>query len=72
MDLGTLTNDDLADHIKSVFDELHARADALPAGTYKWMAKDRLDKAHAQFNRLKRMTSDEGLIQPLSGGGPKP
>lgn len=71
MDFSTLDNDALADVVKDLFDELHSRADALPAGTYKWMAKDRLDKAHAQFNRLKRMTSDEGLIQPMSGGEPK-
>lgn len=71
MDFSTLSNDELADAGKAFMDELHARADALPAGTYKWMAKGRLDKAHIQFNRLKRMTSDEGLIQPMSGGEPK-
>ena len=72
MDFSTLSNDELADVGKAWFDEVHARADALPTGTFRFLFRDRLAKAHAQINRLLKMTKDEGVITPMSGGEPKP
>jgi len=72
MSLSTLTNDQLADQWKALLDETHARAEALPASTFKFLFKERLSKLHVHADRLKGMTSDEGVIQPLSGGTPKP
>lgn len=71
MSLSTLTNDQLADQWKALLDETHARAEALPAGTFKHLVKARLEKLHVHVNRLKAMTVDEGTIQPYSGGEPK-
>lgn len=72
MDFSILSNDELADAGKAFFDEVHARADALPTGTFKWMLRERLAKLHIHANRALCMCKDEGAIQPMSGGGPKP
>jgi len=71
MDFSQLSPDDLADAWKAIIDETHSRADALPNGTFKHLFKARLEKLHVHADRLKRMTSDEGAIQPMSGGGDK-
>lgn len=71
MDFSNLTNDELADAGKAFFDEVHARAEALPASTFKWMLKERIAKLHIHANRALGMCKDEGTIQPLSGGDPK-
>lgn len=71
MDFSTLSNDDLADAGKAFFDEVHARAEALPSSTFKWMLKERLAKAHLRADHVLRMCKDEGTVQPLSGGDPK-
>lgn len=66
-----LTDDELADAWNDLLTETHARAEALPSGTFKFLFKDRLAKLHIHANRLKAMASDEGTIQPMSGGDPK-
>ena len=71
MDLSNLTDDQLADAGKAFIDELHARADALPNGTFRFLARERVAKLHGHMNILKRMCADEGVIQPMSGGDAK-
>lgn len=72
MDFSNLSNDELADTIKAIFDELHARHDALPAGSLKTRGGRLLRVAHGAFESLKDQCVDEEMIQPFSGGDPKP
>jgi len=65
-----VTNDELADAFKTLFDEAHAKAEALPDGGFKKRTIERLNVAHEIMDRIRRQAVDEGEIQPMSGGDP--
>lgn len=72
MDFSDLTNDELADAVKDLFTELHARHDALSAGPFKSRSGRLLKVAHGAFDALKDHCVDDEVISPMSGGDPKP
>lgn len=72
MDFSNLSNDELADVVKDVFDELHARHDALSPSGFKTRSGRLLRVAHGAFESIKDHCVDEEMIQPFSGGDPKP
>ena len=66
-----MTNDALADAFKALFDEAHAKAEALPDGGFKKRTIERLNVAHEIMDRIRKHAADEGEIQPFSGGDPQ-
>ena len=72
MDFTTLSDDELADAARALFDELHRRHDGLPASAFKNGVGRRLGIAHRAMDVLKEHLSGGGIIQPYSGGEPKP
>lgn len=71
-DLSDLSHDELADHGLAFITEIHARADALDAGATKDRARRLTKVIHGALEALKSEAVGAGLIQPLSGGDPKP
>ena len=67
-----MTRDELADYFKVGVDALHAHVDALPPGPAKTRHARRAAVLHALLDNIKGDAVDDGLIQPMSGGGPKP
>ena len=67
-----MTDDELADHFKVGIDELHAKIEMLPDGLERnwWRREAKL--LHLILDRMKERASDDGMIQPMSGGEPKP
>lgn len=65
------SDDELADAFKALFDELHAKIEALPEGALKHRAEILADVSHRAMNRLKKLAANDGVIQPFSGGDPK-
>lgn len=72
MDFTEHTDDQLADVTKAIVDEIESRIAALPTGALKTAATLHMGKAHKQLNKVKKLTVDDGMIQPFSGGEPKP
>ena len=72
--LGTnvMSNDELADAFRDLFDQLHAKIDAHPEGPLKNRAEALAGVAHRALERLKKHAVDDGVIQPMSGGEEKP
>lgn len=66
-----MTNDELADAFAAAFAELHDKIDALDEGPAKRKAARLARVAHGAMDALKELASDEGEIQPFSGGEPK-
>ncbi len=67
-----MSNDELADAFKSAFDELHAKIDALDAGATKRKMERFADIAHKALSEIRDLADGDGMIVPMSGGGPKP
>lgn len=67
-----MTNDELADAMKALLDEAHDKVEALPDGPLKARARRRLAVLHGAADALKDLLVREGLVQPFSGGDPKP
>ncbi len=65
-----MTNDELANAFKALFDEAHAKAEALPDGPFKKRNIERLNVAHEIMERIRKHAVQEGEIQPFSGGDP--
>lgn len=65
-----MSNDELANAFKALFDEAHAKAEALPDGPFKRRTIERLNVAHEIMDRVRKHAVDEGEIQPFSGGDP--
>ena len=65
-----MTNDELADAFKALFDEAHAKAEALPDGHFKKRVIERLNVAHEIMERLRKHAAQEGEISIESGGAP--
>lgn len=72
VELDTLSDDALADHVRAVFDELHRRHDIMEPGAIKRGAGVRLLVAHRAMEILREHLAGGGVIQPFSGGDPKP
>lgn len=67
-----MDNDQLAATFKACFDAAHAATDALADGSAKTEMQRRLNLAHGHMNHLLDLSVGAGIIQPLSGGDPKP
>lgn len=67
-----MDNDALADAFRNLFDQLHAKIDALPDGALKNRGEALAGVAHRALERLKKHAVDEGVVQPFSGGEEKP
>ena len=72
MDFSTLSDDDFATAVKAVVDELHRRVDARPDDVVKDALQYRLAIAHKALDVLRARAASGGVIQPYSGGDPKP
>jgi hypothetical protein len=71
MDFSQLSNDELADVTRDLFDELHKRVDAMPDGFVKVRFGKHLAKAHKAMNGLQGAAKTTSTIQPMSGGDNK-
>lgn len=67
-----LSDDDLADAFRNLFDQLHAKIEARAEGPLKNRAEALAGVAHRALERLKKYAVDDGVIQPMSGGEEKP
>jgi len=72
VDLKTLTEDQLADLAGDVIREADRRADDLPKGERRRKIRRALLNAHKALDTAREVISGEGIIQPFSGGDPKP
>jgi hypothetical protein len=72
MDLTKLTDDELASHIGAGIREAERRADALPKGDERRAIRQELRRLHNVAEKARSVVSGHGMIQPLSGGDPKP
>jgi hypothetical protein len=67
-----MTNDELADAFKALFDELESKLEALPDSQRKTRAQKLTGSAHLALGIVRDLFADDGTIQPMSGGGDKP
>lgn len=67
-----MTNDDVAGEIGALITEVEARIDALPDGVVKTRAQRLAAVAHGALESLRDHLADNLLVQPDSGGDPKP
>ena len=65
-----MSNDELANAFKALFDEAHAKAEALPNSRFKRRSIERLNVAHEIMERLRKHAAQEGEISIESGGDP--
>ena len=72
MDFSTLSNDELAQATRDLLDELHGRHEALPESAFRRGVGRRLGTVHGTLDVLREYLVDGGVIQPTSGGIPKP
>lgn len=72
MDFSTLTDDQLADAQKALLDETESRVAARPDGPGKNRLERPLHVAHVALDMFKKELVDQEIIQPYSGGDPKP
>jgi hypothetical protein len=63
-----MSNDELADGFKSLFDQLHANIAAHEEGAVKTRAEALANVAHGALDQLQKLAKQAGLIQPFSGG----
>jgi hypothetical protein len=70
LDLTTLDDDQMADLGHAYVQELHRRADALPASAVRRALRAALAVAHAALNTVREIAAGP-IIKPQSGGGPK-
>jgi len=67
-----MDNDALATQFRALMDDLHARIAALEEGAVKARALRLANVAHGALEALRDHAADNGLVQPFSGGDPKP
>lgn len=67
-----MTRDELADAFAINIRELHAQVDALPDDATRRRARLQVHILHRAADELRTLAVTTGLIQPLSGGEPKP
>jgi len=67
-----MTNDEIADGFKALFNAAHENAEALPDGPDKNRTLALLNLFHAAGNVFRSHCVDGGMISPASGGEPKP
>ncbi len=72
MDFTNLTDAALADTTRDWLLEVERRLHALPQGDLKMLAFEHITRVHQRLERLARLLKDDSVIQPLSGGEPKP
>lgn len=66
-----MTHDELADAFKVLLDEMHDQIEAQP-DPLRGRARRWARVLHGAADALKELAVDHGLVQPLSGGDPKP
>lgn len=66
-----MTNQELVDAFAANISELHAKIEALPEGATKRRAGRLASILHRAAEELAELASDDGMIQPFSGGDPK-
>ena len=67
-----MTHDELAEAYKALIDETHEKVDAVQNPAVRAKAKRLLGLLHGAADALKELAVDQGLVQPFSGGDPKP
>lgn len=67
-----MTHDELAQAFDENIKELHGKIDALAAGPTKRRASRLASILHRAAEELKDLAETDGMIQPFSGGDPKP
>lgn len=67
-----MSNEELAAAFLALLTDLHARIDALEDGPLKTHLRRRVFIAHAALEDLHSAATDGGIVQPFSGGDPKP
>lgn len=67
-----MTRDEIVGAFRAAFDALDAEITAVPDGPMKIRAEAYTEVAHRALERLRKLAVDDGMIQPLSGGGDKP
>lgn len=67
-----MTNDELAAAFVALFEEAHAKVNALPDGPGKTRAQRLLDMFHHAGNVFAQHCVDEGEIKPLEGTNKPP
>lgn len=67
-----MTDQELADRFGIDIAELHAKVEALPDGQTKRRAKRLASILHRAAEEIADIGSGNGMIQPFSGGDPKP
>lgn len=72
MDFSQLSDDDMANAVKAAFDDLHRRVDARPDDITKDALQYRLAIAHKAMDIFRARAVSGGVVQPYSGGDPKP
>lgn len=67
-----LGNNDLADAFRELLDNLHENIEAMDDGQPKVRAQRLAKVAHGALEALRDHAADHGLVEPFSGGDPKP
>lgn len=67
-----MDNDALADLFRDGILELHAKIAELPDGSFKRRMSRLANIAHGALETIQEGALDQGMIQPFSGGDPKP
>lgn len=67
-----MTNDDVANEVGALLTEIEARIDALPDGVVKTRTQRLAAVAHGALGNLRDHLADNDLVEPFSGGDPKP
>lgn len=65
------TPDEIADHFKDGFDAAHAWIDANPEHPAAGVFRAFVAVSHHAMNKARERAVNEGVIMPMSGGGPK-
>lgn len=71
MDFTSLTDDEIANAAKALFDSLHARQTAHAEGPFKVRFGRLLGIAHAALDQLRTEAVAAAVITPDTGGDPK-
>lgn len=67
-----MTPDEIAESFREPLANLHDAIEALPDGQMKTKAQHKLALAHEALTRLRDHFAESGVVQPFSGGDPKP
>lgn len=67
-----MTNDELANAFAANLTELHVKIAELPEGSRKRRFNRLARVAHGALEQLQEEAIDSDMIQPFSGGDPKP